>query len=395
MTGQPPAGWYPDPDGRPVQRYWDGRAWTAGTRGAPPSPAASALSGPPPRSSNRGTGGEVAAYGRGSTAPELPARPPATSAPAQVRETMPSRAEMAPAGATGSGPARPIRPGLGATALALATLIPAAVGALAIVAPIAYGLVLVWPIWGALVPFAVWALGAVVASWPQQTIAGTGYGYRDPTVEELRRLKEPAWRALHRVGISAGRVRLMIVKSRKLNAPATTGRLVVLTSYAAGSLPPDQLEAVLAHELSHHVGLNAVPVFCYTQLTLPIRALWWLLTRIWQPVRRMWRVAVKWHTPFGFLVTFLLAITMAVVFAVLVIPACLAIVGAALSRFSTDRTEFLADTAVAGVGLGPQLLAALEKAIEAGHVGTDRAGRLLALPPLDVRRAQRLRRLAT
>jgi Na+-transporting methylmalonyl-CoA/oxaloacetate decarboxylase gamma subunit len=106
-------------------------------------------------------------------------------------------------------------------------------------------------------------------------------------------------------------------------------------------------------------------------------------------------VAVKWHTPFGFLVTFLLAITMAVVFAVLVIPACVAIVGAALSRFSTDRTEFLADTAVAGVGLGPQLLAALEKAIEAGHVGTDRAGRLLALPPLDVRRAQRLRRLAT
>jgi STE24 endopeptidase len=302
---------------------------------------------------------------------------------------------MAPVGATGSGPARPIRPGLGATALALATLIPAAAGALAIVAPIAYGLGLVWPIWGALVPFAVWALGAVVASWPQQTIVRTGYGYRDPTIEELRHLKEPVRRALHRVGISAGRVRLIIVKSRELNAPATTGRLVVLTSYAADSLPPDQLEAVLAHELSHHVGLNAVPVFCYTQLTLPIRALWWLLTRIWRPVRRMWRVAVKWHTPFGFLVTFLLAITMAVVFAVLVIPACVAIVGAALSRFSTDRTEFLADAAVAGVGLGLQLLAALEKAIEAGHVGTDRAGRLLALPPLDVRRAQRLRRLAT
>jgi hypothetical protein len=29
---------------------------------------------------------------------------------------------------------------------------------------------------------------------------------------------------------------------------------------------------VLAHELSHHVDLNAVPVFCYAYLTLPIRS---------------------------------------------------------------------------------------------------------------------------
>jgi hypothetical protein len=106
----------------------------------------------------------------------------------------------------------------------------------------------------------------------------------------------------------------------------------------------------------------------------------------------MWRVAVKWHTPFGFLVTFVLAIVMAVVFAVLVIPACVAVVGATLSRFSTDRTEFHADQAVAGLGLGPQLLSALDTAIEAGNTGTDHTGRLLALPPLAVRRAQRLRR---
>lgn len=276
--------------------------------------------------------------------------------------------------------------------VALATLIPAAVGALAIVAPIAYGLNLLWPIWGVAVPFVVWAAGAVGMSRSQEMILRRAYGYRDPTTEELRRLKEPARRALDRVGVSAGRVRLMIVKSQELNAPATTGRLVVVTSYAANSLPLDRLEAVLAHELSHHVGLNAVPVFCYTQLTLPIRALWWLLTRIWRPVRRMWRVAVKWHTPFGFLVTFLLAIAMAVVFTVLVIPAGVAVVGAALSRFSTDRAEFHADQAVAGLGLGLQLLAALETAIEAGNTGTDRTGRLLALPPLLVRRAQRLRR---
>ena len=29
VAGAPPAGWYPDPDGRSSQRYWDGSAWTA------------------------------------------------------------------------------------------------------------------------------------------------------------------------------------------------------------------------------------------------------------------------------------------------------------------------------------------------------------------------------
>jgi Zn-dependent protease with chaperone function len=323
----------------------------------------------------------------------MPAQPVGALSPAVggLPEAMPL-GDVALTRAGGREPSRTRSPGLASTVVALATLIPAAAGALAIVVPIAYGLNLLWPIWGAVVPFVVWAAGAVGVSRSQETILRKAYGYRDPTAEELRRLKEPARQALDRVEVSAGQVRLMIVKSREVNAPATTGRLVVVTSYAASSLSPDRLEAVLAHELSHHVGLNAVPVFCYTQLTLPVRALWWLLTRIWQPVRRMWHVAVKWHTPFGFLVTFLLAIVMAVVFAVLVIPACVAVVGATLSRFSTDRTEFLADQAVAGLGLGPQLLAALETAIGAGNTGTDRTGRLLALPPLVIRRAQRLRR---
>jgi Zn-dependent protease with chaperone function len=310
-------------------------------------------------------------------------------APAHGGAVMASRVESTPIGQSTRGATRP---GLGLTMLAVATLIPAAIGALVIVAPIAYGLNVAWPVWGAAVPFVVWGAGAVGVSRSQATALLNAYGYRDPTTEELRRLKEPARRALDRVEVSARRVRLMIVKSPELNAPATTGRLVVVTSYAVTSLPPDRLEAVLAHELSHHVGLNGVPVFCYTQLTLPIRALWWLLTRIWQPVRRMWQVAVRWHTPFGFLVTFLLAIVTAAVFAVLAIPACVAVVGATLSRFSTDRTEFHADQTVAGLGLGPQMLAALETAIEAGNVGTDRTGRLLGLPPLVVRRAQRLRR---
>jgi hypothetical protein len=34
----PPAGWYPDPSGAPVQRYWDGTRWAAQQAPAAPQP---------------------------------------------------------------------------------------------------------------------------------------------------------------------------------------------------------------------------------------------------------------------------------------------------------------------------------------------------------------------
>lgn len=41
----PPAGWYPDPYGQPVTRYWDGNTWTdqTGPFAAPPLGAALAM----------------------------------------------------------------------------------------------------------------------------------------------------------------------------------------------------------------------------------------------------------------------------------------------------------------------------------------------------------------
>lgn len=32
MMASIPPGWYPDPDGKPCQRYWDGSMWTLETR---------------------------------------------------------------------------------------------------------------------------------------------------------------------------------------------------------------------------------------------------------------------------------------------------------------------------------------------------------------------------
>lgn len=51
-TATPP-GWYPDPTGTPMQRWWDGTAWAEATRPSQPAPVVYAPPpqyGPPPRS---------------------------------------------------------------------------------------------------------------------------------------------------------------------------------------------------------------------------------------------------------------------------------------------------------------------------------------------------------
>ena len=44
-SSESPAGWYPDPDGKPADRYWDGTAWSSQTR--PQKPVATLPPVPP------------------------------------------------------------------------------------------------------------------------------------------------------------------------------------------------------------------------------------------------------------------------------------------------------------------------------------------------------------
>ena len=46
---QPPAGWYPDPNGTGNWRWWDGQSWTDHVQAPAPQPAASGPSGSPSR----------------------------------------------------------------------------------------------------------------------------------------------------------------------------------------------------------------------------------------------------------------------------------------------------------------------------------------------------------
>ncbi len=83
-------------------------------------------------------------------------------------------------------------------------------------------------------------------------------GARRPTRAEQAVL-EPVWREVTQaVHLPARRFVLAVLDADELNAFASGGHLVVVTSYAVEVLPDPELAGVLAHELSHHLGLHTV-----------------------------------------------------------------------------------------------------------------------------------------
>ncbi|MCE9622679.1 MAG: M48 family metalloprotease [Actinomycetia bacterium] len=95
-------------------------------------------------------------------------------------------------------------------------------------------------------------------------------GARRPTPAQLATLA-PAWRpVLQANDLPSGRYVLATLPSNELNAFACGGHLVVVTSYAIETLPRDELTGVLAHELSHHLGLHTVALTFVQWLSVPV-----------------------------------------------------------------------------------------------------------------------------
>ncbi|WP_187414068.1 M48 family metalloprotease [Actinomadura chibensis] len=233
----------------------------------------------------------------------------------------------------------------------------------------------VWPGWGAVIVVAAWAVLLAVPLG-----AGRVHGHREPDGDERARLAEP-WRDVQRrAGTSAHR--LVVVDSSELNACASFGRTVAVTADSARSLPPFRLAAVLAHELGHVRGRQAGMAFVRAQVTLPGRALLWTLRAPWSPVAAMWRRAVKWHRPIGFVLAFFAAVAAAAVSAVVAAPALAGGAAAVAARLTGGLAERRADAFAVRTGLGAELLAAVEHRID----GAD------PMPLPLVKRAEALRR---
>ncbi|HNJ98095.1 MAG TPA: M48 family metalloprotease [Ilumatobacteraceae bacterium] len=118
------------------------------------------------------------------------------------------------------------------------------------------------------------AAGIVLFLRPvQQWVLAPLLGARRPTHDEVAVIA-PAWRpVLQMVDIPSNRYVVAVMPSNELNAFACGGHLVVVTTYALDALPRDELSGVLAHELSHHLGLHTVALTIGQWLSLPVQVL--------------------------------------------------------------------------------------------------------------------------
>ncbi len=188
------------------------------------------------------------------------------------------------------------------------------------------------------------------------------FGARLPSEAELERIA-PLWRDLATANdLPPDRYILRVLPSDELNAFACGGHLVVVTTFALEELPRRELAGVLAHELSHHLGMHTVGLTIGHWLSLPVV----LLARIGFWLQNVATAATDAFaggspalTTFGQLV--------AGVLNVLSLPFVIALYAAdALGNVVAHRSEFQADRRVVRMGYGRNLSQALRRVISLG-----------------------------
>ncbi|MEY2959461.1 MAG: hypothetical protein RLZZ01_2029 [Actinomycetota bacterium] len=199
----------------------------------------------------------------------------------------------------------------------------------------------------------------------QVAVLSPALGARRPLPHEADRI-EPAWREVtERAGLRRHGYSVRVIDAPDLNAFACGGHLLIVTSFALEHLTPRQLAGVLAHELSHHLGLHTAALTVGHWLSLPVVA----LARIGFSFQNVARAATDSFassstllTIVGRLVALLLRIASWVFLAAL-------ITSDALANLVGRASEFEADQRVVRLGYGRHLAEALRVVIELGGGG--------------------------
>ncbi len=247
----------------------------------------------------------------------------------------------------------------------------AAIGPVLVIAP--FSLLALFVIWLVVhlvwdVPFWWFAGGYAVAAVllfvrPIQALVLTPlFGARRPTEEEFARLA-PLWREIARANdLPADRYIIRVLPSDEVNAFACGGHLVVVTSFALTELPRRELSGVLAHELSHHLGMHTVGLTIGHWLSLPVV----LLARIGFWLQNVATAATDTFARGSTGLT-ILGQLVAGLLNVLSLPFVVALYAAdALGNVVAHRSEFQADRRVVRMGYGRNLSQALRRVIELG-----------------------------
>ena len=220
--------------------------------------------------------------------------------------------------------------------------------------------------WG--VPFWLFALGYCVAAVllfvrPIQALVLTPlFGARRPTAHE-RRVIEPLWRRIARMNdLPSERYILRVVPLDEVNAFACGGHLVVVTTFAIEELPEHELAGVLAHELSHHLGMHTVALTIRHWWSLPVV----ILARVGFWLENVATAATNAFASNSPLMTAIGRIVSALL-TVLSWPFLAALYAAdAVGNVVGHGSEFQADQRAVRMGFGRNLAAALRRVIALG-----------------------------
>jgi Zn-dependent protease with chaperone function len=188
------------------------------------------------------------------------------------------------------------------------------------------------------------------------------FGARRPTDDELARLA-PLWRAIALANeLPPDRYILRVLPSDELNAYACGGHLVVVTSFAVADLPRRELAGVLAHELSHHLGMHTVGLTIGHWLSLPVV----VLARVGFVLQNVATAATNAFASDSPALT-LLGQLVAGLLNALSLPFVAALYAAdAAGNVVAHRAEFQADRRVVRMGYGRNLSQALRRVISLG-----------------------------
>ena len=192
-------------------------------------------------------------------------------------------------------------------------------------------------------------------------------GARNPTAREQAILAESWQPIVQRNELQRRQFVLAVVDTESLNAFACGGHLVVVSSQAIEQLDSKQLSGVLAHELSHHLGLHTVALTITQWMILPIT----VLSRVGMRLRGVAEnatIAFAKRIPLLHALGVFVAAFLHVASWLLMLNVSLAtLLGNAASR----ATEFHADRRAAQLGFGNHLLAAMRN-WDAGAQRTER-----------------------
>ena len=218
------------------------------------------------------------------------------------------------------------------------------------------------------IPFWLFATGYCVAAVllfvrPIQAIVLTPlFGARKPTRDELR-IIAPHWRSLARMNdLPPDRYMLRVLPLDEVNAFACGGHLVVVTTFAIEELPEHELAGVLAHELSHHLGLHTVALTIRHWLSLPVV----VLARIGFWLENVATAATNAFASNSPVLTAVGRVTAALL-TVLSWPFLAALYAAdSVGNVVGQNSEFQADRRAVRMGYGRNLAAALRRVIALG-----------------------------